>query len=89
MAMIEVIVDLLDANILADVYSNLTGGQSKINFVNNFDADLEEENKKKQEIFQMISKLLRLLLQKRINSCTLKDLKRLRKTARKHYGILK
>ena len=37
---------LLDANILADVYSNLTGGQSKINFANNFDADLQEENKK-------------------------------------------
>jgi DNA polymerase III, epsilon subunit, Proteobacterial len=32
---------LLDANILADVYSNLTGGQSKINFANNFDADLQ------------------------------------------------
>ena len=45
---------LLDANILADVYSNLTGGQSKINFANNLDADLQVEKKNKQEIFQMI-----------------------------------
>ena len=42
---------LLDANILADVYSNLTGGQSKINFVNNFDADLKEENKNQTRDF--------------------------------------
>ena len=42
---------LLDANILADVYSNLTGGQSKINFANNFDADLQEENKKQARDF--------------------------------------
>ena len=42
---------LLDANILADVYSNLTGGQSKINFANNFDADLQEENKKQTRDF--------------------------------------
>ena len=42
---------LLDANILADVYSNLTGGQSKINFANNFDADLQEENKKQTRNF--------------------------------------
>ena len=42
---------MLDANILADVYSNLTGGQSKINFVNNFDANPEEENKKKTKDF--------------------------------------
>ena len=42
---------LLDANILADVYSNLTGGQSKINFANNFDADLQEENKKQKRDF--------------------------------------
>ena len=37
---------LLDANILADVFSNLTGGQSKINFVNNFEVNLQKENKK-------------------------------------------
>jgi DNA polymerase-3 subunit epsilon len=36
---------LLDANILADVYSNLTGGQSKINFVNKFEADSKKEDK--------------------------------------------
>ena len=39
---------LLDANILADVYSNLTGGQSKINFVNKFEADLKKEDKKQK-----------------------------------------
>tara|TARA_B100000963_G_scaffold281369_1_gene249854 strand:- start:180 stop:893 length:714 start_codon:yes stop_codon:yes gene_type:complete len=38
---------LLDANILADVYSNLTGGQSKINFVNNFEVESKEEDKQK------------------------------------------
>ena len=37
---------LLDANILADVYSNLTGGQSRINFANNFEGDLQKEDKK-------------------------------------------
>ena len=37
---------MLDANILADVYSNLTGGQSRINFANNFEGDLQEEDKK-------------------------------------------
>ena len=42
---------LLDANILADVYSNLTGGQSKINFANNFDADLQEEKQKQTRDF--------------------------------------
>ena len=35
---------LLDANILADVFSNLTGGQSSINFVSNNEPDLQEEN---------------------------------------------
>ena len=39
---------LLDANILADVYSNLTGGQSKINFVNKFEADSRKEDKKQK-----------------------------------------
>ena len=39
---------LLDANILADVYSNLTGGQSKINFENKFEADLKKEDKKQK-----------------------------------------
>ena len=39
---------LLDANILADVYSNLTGGQSKINFANKFEADLKKEDKKQK-----------------------------------------
>ena len=38
---------LLDANILADVYSNLTGSQSKINFVNNFEVESKEEDKQK------------------------------------------
>ena len=31
--------------------NNLTGGQSKINFANNFDADLQEENKKQTRDF--------------------------------------
>ena len=35
---------LLDANILADVFSNLTGGQSSINFASNNEPDLQEEN---------------------------------------------
>ena len=39
---------LLDANILADVYSNLTGGQSKINFINNFEVDSKKEDKKQK-----------------------------------------
>ena len=39
---------LLDANILADVYSNLTGGQSKINFVNKFEVDSKKEDKKQK-----------------------------------------
>jgi DNA polymerase-3 subunit epsilon len=39
---------LLDANILADVYSNLTGGQSKIIFANKFEADLKKEGKKQK-----------------------------------------
>ena len=39
---------LLDANILADVYSNLTGGQSKINFANKFEAHLKKEDKKQK-----------------------------------------
>ena len=39
---------LLDANILADVYSNLTGGQSRINFANKFEADLKKEDKKQK-----------------------------------------
>ena len=42
---------LLDANILADVYSNLTGGQSKINFVNNFEVESKEEDKQKPKNF--------------------------------------
>tara|TARA_B100000965_G_scaffold160744_1_gene133963 strand:+ start:855 stop:1568 length:714 start_codon:yes stop_codon:yes gene_type:complete len=37
---------LLDANILADVYSNLTGGQSKINFEIDFEANSNEDSKK-------------------------------------------
>ncbi len=37
---------LLDANILADVYSNLTGGQSKINFEIDFEANPNEDSKK-------------------------------------------
>lgn len=41
---------LLDANILADVYSNLTGGQSKINFAKNFDANQEEDKKQKRNL---------------------------------------
>ena len=40
---------LLDANILADVYSNLTGGQSKINFVNNFETESKEEDKQESK----------------------------------------
>ena len=40
---------LLDANILADVYSNLTGGQSKINFVNNFEIESKEEDKQESK----------------------------------------
>ena len=39
---------LLDANILADVYSNLTGGQSKINFANKPGADAKKEDKKQK-----------------------------------------
>lgn len=35
---------LLDANILADVFSNLTGGQSSINFASNNEPVLQEEN---------------------------------------------
>ena len=35
---------LLDANILADVYSNLTGGQSKINFTNSYETDDQEKD---------------------------------------------
>jgi len=46
--------------------------------------------KSKQEIFQMILKLLRLLLLKRINFCIPKGLKKLKKRlVKKHYGILK
>ena len=41
---------LLDANILADVYSNLTGGQSKINFAKNFDTNQEEDKKQKRNL---------------------------------------
>ena len=40
---------LLDANILADVYSNLTGGQSKINFINNFEVESKEEDKQESK----------------------------------------
>ena len=36
---------LLDANILADVYANLTGGQSKINFVSNSAPDPKNQDK--------------------------------------------
>ena len=52
---------LLDANILADVYSNLTGGQSRINFANNFEGDLQEEDKKQIKNFSnnfVISKII-------------------------------
>ena len=35
---------LLDANILADVFSNLTGGQSSINFASNNEPVIQEEN---------------------------------------------
>ena len=39
---------MLDANILADVYSNLTGGQSKISFANKFETDSKKEDKKQK-----------------------------------------
>ena len=81
---------LLDANILADVYSTLRAAKVKLILRITLMLIFRRKIKNKQEIFQMISKLLRLLPLKRINSCTLKDLKRLRKRqVRKHYGILK
>lgn len=42
---------LLDANILADVFSNLTGGQRNINFTDSFEADTREDNKKQRKDF--------------------------------------
>ena len=35
---------------MADVYSNLTGGQSKINFAKNFDSNQEEGKKQKRNL---------------------------------------
>ncbi len=56
---------LLDANILADVYSNLTGGQTKINFANNFDADLQEEDKKEKKDFSNDFEIVKIATSKK------------------------
>ena len=55
---------LLDANILADVYSNLTGGQTKINFANNYDADLQEEDKKEKKDFSNDFEIIKIATSK-------------------------
>ena len=56
---------LLDANILADVYSNLTGGQTKINFANNFDADLHKEDKKEKKDFSNDFEIVKIATSKK------------------------
>ena len=55
---------LLDANILADVFSNLTGGQTKINFANNYDADLQEEDKKEKKDFSNDFEIIKIATSK-------------------------
>ena len=51
---------LLDANILADVYSHLTGGQSKINFINSSEANLREEDKKQKRNLSKNFKVMKI-----------------------------
>tara|TARA_A100000164_G_scaffold84053_1_gene71824 strand:+ start:14034 stop:14747 length:714 start_codon:yes stop_codon:yes gene_type:complete len=51
---------LLDANILADVYSHLTGGQSKINFINSSEANRREEDKKQKRNLSKNFKVMKI-----------------------------
>ena len=53
---------LLDANILADVYSHLTGGQSKINFINSSEANLREEDKKQKRNLSKNFKVMKIAI---------------------------
>ena len=51
---------MLDANILADVYSHLTGGQSKINFINSSEANRREEDKKQKRNLSKNFKVMKI-----------------------------
>ena len=60
--------------------SNLTGGQSKINFANDFDADLQEDNKKQTRNLSNDFEITKIITSEEDQLLTFqKDLKRLRK----------